>query len=270
MAGRKRITAAAAALFVATISISATLSLDDHGRNGPVHLPQEVDPGPAPWMAYPRDDVPEPLRASPAIMTAQPVYRHSVIAGGIRSAAELAEAMMRSPEVAAHFRALDLRRLQPARLSRDGEYYLSYRKDGGIYWTAKKQRVPAGEEVLAGGDDLVRARCGNLLSLLPMRPVMPDASEPSPLEFDEIEVPSLPVVTPISSPPGIWLPILIPFIPVIVFPPGGDRDSPGPPPPIPEPATWTMMMVGLGLLGVGAWIRRGKDPEEPPRRSDRS
>jgi len=265
MVGRKRITAAAAALFITTISIAASLFLDDHGRNGPVGPPPETDPGPAPWTAYPRQDEREPLRASPAIMTAQPVFRHSVIPGGVHSAAELAEAMMRSPQVAAHFRDLDLRRMQPARLSRDGEYYLSSRKDGGIWWTARKHRLPAGEQVLAGGstDDLVRARCGNRLSLLPMRPVMPEPSEPSPLEFDEIEVPSLPVVTPVSSPSGMWLPIIVPFIPVIVFPPGGG-DNPGPTPPIPEPATWAMMLVGLGLLGAGAWVRRGRD-EGPPR-----
>lgn len=248
MIGSKRFLAATTALAFATICV-ATASLIERDDGAPPTSDALTRPesGPGPWGSYPRIDLTETLPIANTIMTPRPVFRHSVIPGGSYARSELDQAVLRYPEVARHYNDLNLERMEPAKLSRDGEYYLSYKKGGAIYWTSYKVRLPQGEPVMTDGAQTIRARCGNRLSEEVMTPRLPPALEPQEMEFARVEVPSLPV-TPLIQPPGgsTWLPILIPWIPLLVMP-GHDHTIP-PGPVVPEPTTMILLAMGLAFV----------------------
>lgn len=247
MIGRKRFLAATTALAVATICVATASLIERSGDPELVRAPHETEPGADPWGVYPRNDLTEALPTSSTILTPRPVFRHSVIPGGVYTRSELNQGLLRYPEVARHFAELRVERMEPARLSRDGEYYLSYKKGGAIYWTSYKLALPRGEPVMTDGVETIRARCGNRLSEEPKMPRLPPVLEPQEMEFARVDVPSLPV-TPVIQPPGgsAWLPILIPWIPMLLVP-GHDHTKP-PGPLVPEPSP--LILLGLGVAFV--------------------
>jgi len=183
----------------------------------------------------------------------RPVYRHSIVPGGVYSRTEVEEAAIRMPDVAEHYRSVNIQRLAPAQVSRDGLYYASYRRDGAIFWTSYRLRVDSKETVLGDGKQLVRARCGNLLSESPLKPVLPPELEPLEPEMSVLDVPSLPILDHLTNPSGLWIPFL-PLIPVLIFSGGGSHGGhPGTGPttnPIPEPSP--AGLVGFGLVAIAA------------------
>jgi len=243
----------------ATACIAAAAYLDRVERPRPVIPAHEAPVGSGPWTVYPRIDVCDPTPVAPTIMAPRPVFRHSVVPGGAYTRSELRQAILRMPEVAHHFRELLIERMEPARLSRDGDYYVSYKKDGKVYWTSRKLRIPAGEPVLADGAETIRSRCGNRLSATPMEPRLPEALEPIDLDLADVAAPVLPVAPFISPSGGSWLPIVVPFIPVIVFPGGGGGVTPPIEPPphvVPEPRPWMLLALGVVLSVAGWYFRR--------------
>ena len=106
--------------------------------------------------------------------TERPVYPFSIVAGGVRSAEEVQDAIRADQLVAKHYGDLNVGRILNVRLEQPRLAYVSYRRDDKIYWTRKALRIPAGEDVLSDGANLVRARCGNRLSELPQEPVSED------------------------------------------------------------------------------------------------
>lgn len=98
-----------------------------------------------------------------ALAAARPVYRHSVVPGGVLSADEALAAVARDPEVAHHYAGLDLDRLRPVRLAEPLAVHVSYRKDGRVQWTNRRLTLPAGELLVTDGTSSIRARCGNRL-----------------------------------------------------------------------------------------------------------
>jgi hypothetical protein len=191
---------------------------------------------------------------------ARPVYRHSIVPGGVYSRPEVEEAMYRMPEVAEHYRGVNLHNLTPAQVSRDGMYFASYKRSGVVYWTSYRLRVPSGEQVLTDGKTMIRSRCGNMLSEEQLSPVLPPELEPPEPEMSTVEVPMLPpmVVPPISH--GYWIPIL-PIIPVLVFSGGSDGGHVVPPTPVvPEPSPLALVVIGLAAIAgsrlLVEWRRR--------------
>ena len=142
----------------------------------------------------------------------RPVYRYSVIPGGVRTPEELLEAMANDSVVAAHHSGLDKAKLSSGSLNEPLKAHVSYRIGDRVYWTNRKVTIPAGEQVLTDGKTLVRARCGNGISVDPLLPALDN--EPKPEAFDSI-VPHVPANTVVAldpadsylTPPGVNPPV---------------------------------------------------------------
>lgn len=116
---------------------------------------------PLPAMAPQAQSVPA---ATSAAGPARPVYRYSVIPGGVRSAAELALAIRRDRVVAAHYADFDAASAHLVRVGKPRFVHVSYRIGDTVYWTRKKVRLAAGEYLLSDGKHLARTRCGNRIA----------------------------------------------------------------------------------------------------------
>lgn len=126
-------------------------------------------------------------RASVSKPERRPRYRHSVVAGGVLSASEARAAVETDPVVARHYADIDVERLRPVRQARARLAHVSYRKNGQIYWTRYRVRIAAGETVLTGSAEGIRARCGNRISDEAQQPTLPPSSEPSESALDTVE-----------------------------------------------------------------------------------
>lgn len=145
------------------------------------------------------------------------VYPYSIVPGGARTIKE-AQRAMNAPAVRDHYAAIDLKNLKQVTLTSDLVGYVSYRYGDRIFWTAKKLRLKAGETVFTDGQHIVRGRCLNCYSALPMMPTRHE--EPSektlntPMEVPMIALafPNLPVTPVPPLPPP--LAALTPVVPV--------------------------------------------------------
>ena len=150
-------------------------------------------------------DFPPPTDAS----SSRPVYPYSVIPHGVESQQELQTAIHQDPVVTAHYSDFRVRAAHSIRLSREQQFFVSYRVGNQIFWTRKKITLHAGEMLLTDGEHLARTRCGNRLSEIPATPTAP--SEPTDHSLDTPVVPLRPELTsepmpgspvwPDSSPP---------------------------------------------------------------------
>ncbi|OON62200.1 hypothetical protein B0920_01560 [Massilia sp. KIM] len=123
--------------------------------------------------------------SAPLVAEAEParrVYPYSVVPGGVASAEELRAAVRKDRLVAAHYADFGLDKAFMTRVAKPRAVYVSYRKDGKIYWTAHKLMLAEGEALVSDGVNEARARCANRISDLPRQPVA--ASEPSAEELD--------------------------------------------------------------------------------------
>ena len=143
-----------------------------------------------------------PVASKPVLK--RPIFKYSVVPGGVYSAQDVQMATGNEPLVRAHYAAINTAKLRPVVLSKALRAYVSYRRGRDIYWTAKPVSVPAGEAVLSDGLHCVRARCGNRIAETPQYPVNPDASaEPKAQELDTV-VSSIEVLA--SLPPRLSTP----------------------------------------------------------------
>ena len=118
----------------------------------------------------------------------RPVYRHSVVRGGVYSNIEASAAVQADAVVRAHYKAVNVSTLRPIVLDRAVDRYVSFRRDDRIYWTARRLRVPKGELLLSDRESLVRARCGNRLADTPQQPTVPSGTqEPTDAELSSTE-----------------------------------------------------------------------------------
>ncbi len=194
------------------------------------------------------------------------VYPYSIIPGGAQDLSQ-AKHYMSDPAVKYHYAGVDLSRLREVKLTAPLTGYVSYRWGEKIYWTSKKLTLKAGETVFTDGTHIVRGRCLNCYSALPMQPIRPheptELALDSPVEMPETvySFPKLPLIAaeipippgeltptvpvfpaaPPAGPPiagkrpggGFWFPI-IPIIPPIHHrhppqPPSGPPSGPGTP-----------------------------------------
>jgi PEP-CTERM motif len=124
--------------------------------------------------------------------SARPLYRHSVVPGGVQSAGEVLAAVRRDALVAAHYRAVNIRALRVEKLARPQAMFVSYRRGNRIYWTKHRVHLQAGETVLTDGRTTIRARCGNCISADAQAPVAPTDEEASEQELDQLIGPDAP------------------------------------------------------------------------------
>ncbi|MDZ4801097.1 MAG: hypothetical protein SGI92_23310, partial [Bryobacteraceae bacterium] len=130
------------------------------------------------------------------------VYPMSVVPGGVYSAAEVERARRIDPVVAIHYAGLNVVQLRRELLEEPVLRYVSFRRGNQVYWTRRPMRIPAGEAVLADGDRMVRARCGNRLSESPEEPVLP-VTEKEPTVVD-LEIPMPPESAPLPLVARLW------------------------------------------------------------------
>lgn len=202
-------------------------------------------------------------------------YPFSIIPGGVFSSLALRHAIQSDPSILPLYQKFDLVHTRVVRLAADKRVYVSFRKDGVVYWTRTKVLLPAGETILTDGFNVARTRCGNTVSETPRQPTTPD--EPSPADLGSVTitavlepVPPLPGPTPEFhapaplSPPGTR----VNLIPV---PDQGPPVAPilieGPPPTVvvptvlvsvPESGTLVLTLLGLVLVLSYYCIQTGR------------
>jgi PEP-CTERM motif len=174
------------------------------------------------------------------------VYPYSIIAGGAESPKELKEAAAADPVVAQHYADFDITKAHRVTLDSPQLMYVSYRIGNKVFWTKHKLALRKGEPMLSDGHNMARTRCGNRVSVLPVRPNAP--AEPTSSELDAPVFPAIvssPYLAaysvappalysgPIPSPggPGASFVLVAPFFPL----PGGggivgSKSSSTPPP----------------------------------------
>jgi len=114
----------------------------------------------------------------------RPVYRHSVVAGGVYTPDELRDVLVQDAIAATHYQGLNQSAIRTETMKRDRFAYVSYRKNDQIFWTRNKVKLSEGETVLTDGNKEIRARCGNCISETPQLPVA--EVEPASVEFDQL------------------------------------------------------------------------------------
>lgn len=215
---------------------------------------------------------PSPMQSVTYPHMAYPVYRYSVVPGGVHSPRELQLASADDYVVRTLYNGVNFPLVHEHRLATDTILYISYRKGLHVFWTKGTHVLHAGEVVYTDGKRLVRARCGNLLSLTPRYPTEP--TEPTVAELDSVLVARDPgsTVTPMLR-SALSAPALTVALPRYVLDVGsgsggrpcrheddGDSDDcrhrHHGPPPIPVPETETLVMVGTGLVTMYATIIR--------------
>lgn len=144
--------------------------------------------------------------------SSRPVYPYSVIPRGAENGHELQAAIRSDPVVSAHYSDFRVQAARPIRLSRQREFFVSYRLGNQVYWTRRKITIHAGETLLTDGTHLARTRCGNRFSEVPATPTLP--SEPTDRAFNTPVVPLLPELTSDTLPgapiwPGSATPVLL-------------------------------------------------------------
>ena len=110
-------------------------------------------------------------RAVIGAQSSRPVYRYSVVPGGMNDAAELKDIVRKDKVVAQHYAAFDITKIHNKTVKKARSVYVSYRKGDNIYWTKTKVKLALGETILSDGSLESRARCANRISDTPQFPV---------------------------------------------------------------------------------------------------
>src|SRR5262249_26376512 len=134
------------------------------------------------------------------------VYRHSVVPGGVHSAADVLAAVRRDPVVAEHYASVNIQALRVEKLAGSRSAYVSYRLGDRVYLTSRPVRLQASEPILSDGHTMIRARCGNCISFEERQPQAAANQEPAPEEMDLFIGPDAPTddagAVAWQSPPG--------------------------------------------------------------------
>jgi hypothetical protein len=176
---------------------------------------------------------------------ARAVYPYSVIAGGAQTPQELMQAVAVDPVVAQHYADFDVTKAHRVTLDGPQLMYVSYRIGNKVFWTKHKLALRKGEAMLSDGVNMARTRCGNRVSVLPVRPNAP--AEPTATDLDGPVFPDIvsspylaafsaspPLFSgPIQSPGGGTGAPIVAVAPFFPLPGGGGiggRNSSTPPP----------------------------------------
>jgi hypothetical protein len=141
--------------------------------------------------------------AKPVLWQRQ-VFPYSVAPGGTYDAEEAGRRAAADPVVGEHYKGIQLTSLKPFRLTRPAQGYVSYRVGNRIYWTKRMVRFQPGELLLSDGQNLIRGRCGNRISLEPEEPVL-RREEPKHAVFEEpvMDVPTMEVLAGMAEFPAV-------------------------------------------------------------------
>ena len=117
-----------------------------------------------------------------ADLSKRQVFPFSVVPGGTITKEEVKAKVAADPTVREHYKGIDFDKLKPFRLTRPAMGYVSYRIGNKIFWTSQRLYLKPGEILLSDGISMLRGRCGNRVSLIPMGPVR--KGEPSQAVLD--------------------------------------------------------------------------------------
>lgn len=237
----------------AVILIVLLMALHDyHQRRAPIADPQNVT------ASYDdRDLSRRPLGFS---QQSRVIYPYSVISGGAHTLTELQAAEVNDSVVRKHYADFDHARFRIIRLSEEKRSYVSYRLGNEVFWTKKKLRLRAGEELMTDGVYYARTRCGNRLSDVPQAKTSPRQPQVALLETPVPE--ELPPAVELAElPPGLYLPpapgswetsvppaasgAALPPFPLIL-----GRKPPEAPSPVPEPGSLWLLCSALGMFAL--------------------
>lgn len=126
------------------------------------------------------EELPENYQAD---LKKRPVFPFSVVPGGTVGKEDAKARAKADPVVRQHYQGIQLDSLQPFRLTKPAQGYVSYRVGNRVFWTSRRLYLKPGELLLSDGKNLIRGRCGNRVSLDPQQPVMP-AGEPTEAALD--------------------------------------------------------------------------------------
>jgi hypothetical protein len=189
--------------------------------------------------------------------------RYSVVAGGVHSVEQLRRAYDSDPEYRNLIGDVDWSKMHQAYLANASCFFSSFRKTSFdlIRWTAGPSLcLPAGEEIFTDGEVLIKAACGNRVSLGKHYPIDPSVFGP---ELNELEPPpiSQPVTLALWSEPQTLPPSRKQQQPPTVIPPtfvGGCCGGGGFAPPstptvqVGEPPVLVMLLTALA---AGSLVR---------------
>ena len=130
-------------------------------------------------------------------MDGRPVYRYSVVAGGVRDVRELKWAAEHDPVVGAHYAGFDYEHARVVKLVLARTAYISYRIGNRVYWTRHRVSLKKGETVITDGKMTARTRCANRVEEVPQKAT--SESEPPAVLFDEPVHPDM--GTAMAAPP---------------------------------------------------------------------
>lgn len=136
--------------------------------------------------------------------------------GGVHSVAQFRDVLAHDPALAAQFSGFDWSKARFETLKQSECAYIAYRRENEFAWARKCRMIYAGELILTDGQFRIRAVCGNLISNMPMVPVIPMDTEPVAIDVPPNtyapvpdSVASAPVLDGPSVPPSL-LPVGVP------------------------------------------------------------
>ncbi len=140
------------------------------------------------------------------VRSLRPIYPYSVIPGGVFSARELRSAADSDSLVRDHYQGFNLHAAYLVKTTAARDLYVSYRKEGRVYWTARRLQIPKGELLITDGRSFARTRCGNRLSESPGSSTASQEASPQllsmpPLTLDRLRNPLITFATPEAASP---------------------------------------------------------------------
>src|SRR5437870_3442322 len=166
---------------------------------------RSVDESPA--SVESEDNLPASVSINPEKL--RPVYRYSVVPGGVETPEELAQAIHKDPVVADHYRDFKLQRASLVTVEKPQLVHVSYRIKDKVYWTRNKLRLSPGERLISDGQELARTRCGTQVSetlrepTLELEPPLEDLDTPEPFVLPLMVASQITAPAKIPDPPAI-------------------------------------------------------------------
>lgn len=136
----------------------------------------------------------------------RPVHPYSIVSGGVSTPEEMAHAVKSDKVVREHYAGLLPASFKAEKLRTDRQGYVSYRIRDKVFWTKRMMTLKRGEVVLTDGATMIRGRCGNRVSEIPMGPVAVEGDEPEEVVLDSFQeekllagIPPVPEASPVGG-----------------------------------------------------------------------
>ena len=121
-----------------------------------------------------------------------PVLNYSLIPGGISTLAEFRAAIAANSILRARFADFNWDAAYITQTQNPMYVFVSFAKDGHLFWTKKPMLIPAGEAIITDGVHTILMRCGNEIAWTPQTPEQDiDTSLLATPEVPSLDIPML-------------------------------------------------------------------------------